>query len=91
MDKPTKWEDYLQLMKFAYNSGYRASLKMSPLKVLYGRKCNIPIHQDNPIDRIMLGPNMLKYMEQMVNKVKRNLKIAQDRKKSYADLKRLHK
>jgi hypothetical protein len=28
MDKPSKWEDYLQLVEFAYNNGYQASLKM---------------------------------------------------------------
>jgi hypothetical protein len=38
MDKPSKWEDYLHLVEFAYNHGYRASLKMSPFEALYGRK-----------------------------------------------------
>jgi hypothetical protein len=28
MDKPSKWEDYLHLVEFAYNNGYQASLKM---------------------------------------------------------------
>ena len=26
MDKPTKWEDYLHLVEFAYNNGHQASL-----------------------------------------------------------------
>ena len=26
MDKPSKWEDYLHLVEFAYNNGYHASL-----------------------------------------------------------------
>ena len=43
---------------------------------------------DNPADMIVLGPNMLKEMEQMVKEVQQNLKVAQDRQKSYADLKR---
>jgi len=30
MDKPSKWEDYLHLVEFAYNNGYQTSLKMSP-------------------------------------------------------------
>jgi transposase InsO family protein len=38
MDKPSKWEDYLHLVEFAYNNGYQASLKMSPFEALYGRK-----------------------------------------------------
>jgi hypothetical protein len=40
MNKPTKWEDYLHLVEFAYNNGYQASLKMSPFEVIYGRRCN---------------------------------------------------
>jgi hypothetical protein len=38
MDKPSKWEDYLHLVEFAYNNGYQASLKMIPFEELYGRK-----------------------------------------------------
>jgi hypothetical protein len=40
MDKPSKWEDYLHLVEFAYNNGYQPSLNMNPFEVLYGRKCN---------------------------------------------------
>jgi len=36
MQKPTKWEDYLHLVEFAYNNGYHTSLLMSPFEVLYG-------------------------------------------------------
>jgi hypothetical protein len=38
MDKPSKWEDYLNLVEFSYNNGYQASLKMIPFEALYGRK-----------------------------------------------------
>jgi hypothetical protein len=38
MDKPSKWEDYLHLVEFAYNNGYQDSLRMSPFEALYGRK-----------------------------------------------------
>jgi hypothetical protein len=38
MDKPYKWEDYLHLVEFAYNNGYRDSLGMRPFEALYGRK-----------------------------------------------------
>jgi hypothetical protein len=37
MDKPSKWEDYLHLVEFAYNNGYQASLKMRPFEALYGK------------------------------------------------------
>jgi hypothetical protein len=41
MDKPSKWEDYLHLVEFAYNNTHHASLKMSLFEVLYGRRCII--------------------------------------------------
>jgi hypothetical protein len=37
------------------------------------------------VDRISIGPDMLKEMEQQVIQIKQNLKTAQDRQKSYAD------
>ena len=40
---------------------------------------------DNPVDRVIVGPEMLKDMEEKVVRIKQNLNIAQDRQKSYAD------
>ena len=88
--KPNKWEDYLHLVEFAYNNGYQTSAKLSPFEILYGRKCTTPISWDNPTNRLMVGPEMVQEMENMVRKVQQNLKEAQDRQKSYADQKRRH-
>jgi hypothetical protein len=90
MDKPSKWEDYLHLVEFAYNNGYQASLKMSPFKALYGKKCNTLVSWDNPVDRAVVGPEFLKEMEEQMLKNKQNFKVAQDRQKSYADKNRTH-
>jgi len=32
--KLNKWEDYLHLVKFAYNNGYQTSAKLSPFEIL---------------------------------------------------------
>eukprot|EP00253_Pinus_taeda_P034453 PITA_34453 len=66
MQQPTKWEDYLDLVEFAYNNNYHTSLQMSPFEVLYGRKCHTPSSWSGPEDRLMLGPEMLKEMEELV-------------------------
>jgi hypothetical protein len=63
MDKPSKWEDYLQLVEFSYNNGYQDSLKMSPFEALCGTKCKTPVSQDNPEDRVVFGLELLKEME----------------------------
>ena len=91
MQQTTKWEDYLHLAEFAYNNGYHTSLQMSPFEVLYGRKCPTPSSWGGPEDRLMLGLEMLKEMEEMVKKVRSNLKAAQDRQKNFADWKRKFK
>jgi hypothetical protein len=83
-----KWEDYVPLVEFAYNNGYQESLKMSPFEALYGRLCKTLFSWSNLVDRITIEPDMLKEMEQQVIQIKQNLKIAQDKHKSYADGKR---
>jgi hypothetical protein len=72
--KPSKWEDYLHLVGFAYNNGYQTSAKLSPFEILYGRKCMTPISWDNRADRLIFGPVMLQEMDNMVRKVQKNLK-----------------
>ena len=91
MQKPTQWEEYLHLVEFAYNNGYHTSLKMTPFEVLYGWKCCTPSSWGGPEDKLRLGPKILKEMEDMVESVRTNLKVAQDRQKSFADRKRRFK
>eukprot|EP00253_Pinus_taeda_P014999 PITA_14999 len=79
MQQPTRWEEYLHLVEFAYNNGYHSSLKMSPFEVLYGRKCRTPSSWGGQEDKFLLGPEMLEEMEVMVKKVRANLNMAQDR------------
>jgi hypothetical protein len=85
MDKTSKMEDYLHLVESAYKNGYQTSLKMNPFEALYGRNCSTPVSWDNPTDRVVLGPELLKEMEDQMVKIKQNLKAAQDRHKVYAD------
>jgi hypothetical protein len=61
---------------------------MSPFEALYGRKCRFPISWDNIVEKVTLGPELLKEMEQAIVQIRKNLKIVQDRQKSYADRKR---
>jgi hypothetical protein len=60
MDNPSKWEDYLYLVEFAYNNEYHASLKMSTFEALYRRRCNTHISLDNPNDRSIIWPELLR-------------------------------
>ena len=91
MNNPMKFQDYLHFVEFPYNKRYHTSAKMIPFEVLYGRKCRTPVSWDSPMDRLMLGPDLLKDLEQLVTKVQMNLKEAQDHHKMYADKKRKDK
>jgi hypothetical protein len=64
MHQPKKWEDYLPLVEFDYNNGYQESLKMSPFEALYGRPCNTRVIWSNPMNKVTIGIDMLKEMEQ---------------------------
>jgi hypothetical protein len=43
---------------------------MSPFEALSGRKCNIPVSWDNPADRAIVGPELLKDMEGQIIRIK---------------------
>jgi hypothetical protein len=76
-------------MEFAYNNEYRASLKMSPFEALYGRRCNTLVSWDNPVDKVVVGPDLFKEMEEKMAKIKQNLEVAQDKQKNYEDKNRI--
>jgi hypothetical protein len=64
---------------------------MSPFEALYGGKCNTPVSWDNPADRAVVGLDLLKEMEEKILKIKQNLKVSQNRQKSYANKGRTHR
>jgi hypothetical protein len=72
--KPSKWEDYLYLVEFAYNNGYQTLVKLSPFEILYDINCTTPISWDYLVYRLMARPYVLQEMESMVRKVQQNLK-----------------
>ena len=61
---------------------------MNPFEILYGCKCNTPISWSSPVDRLKLGPDLLKDMELTMKQVQQNLNASQDMQKTYVDLKR---
>ncbi|KAA3481063.1 Retrotransposon protein, Ty3-gypsy subclass [Gossypium australe] len=76
------WEKYLPLVKFAYNNSFQSSIKMAPYAVLYGRKCRTPLYWTELSKRQIHGIDLVREIEEKVKKV------ASDRQKSYANLKR---
>ena len=52
---------------------------MSLYEAFYGRRCRTPVTWDNPVNRVVLGLELLEEMEQEVVKIRQNLKATQDR------------
>jgi hypothetical protein len=91
MDKPSKWEDYLHLVEFSYENGYQVSLDMNPFEELSGRRCNTLVRWDNPTYYVVVGPKLLKEMEEKIIRIKNNLKFSQDNQKIYVGKGRTHR
>ena len=84
MHQQRKCEEYLPLVEFAYNNGFRESLRMSPFEELYGWSCNTPNSWSDPMNRVLIGPDMLAEMKDEMQVIKKNLKATWDKKKLYA-------
>jgi hypothetical protein len=91
MDQPSKMKYYIHLVEFSYNNGHHASLKMSPFEELYGRKCYTLVSWDNLAERTVVGPELLKEMENHMPKINKSLNASQDRHKSCVDRNRVSK
>eukprot|EP00253_Pinus_taeda_P027710 PITA_27710 len=63
MHQQKKWEEYLQLVEFSYNNGYQESLRMSPFEELHRWSCNTLIIWSDPLNMVLIGPDMLADME----------------------------
>ena len=85
LDPKGNWDDYLPLVKFAYNNSFQASIRMAPFEELYGRRCQSPVCWDDVGERKLLGLELVQLTVEKIALIKERLKAAQRRQKSYAD------
>ncbi|WVZ84901.1 hypothetical protein U9M48_031871 [Paspalum notatum var. saurae] len=67
---------------------YQASLKKSPFEALYGRRCRTPLFWNQTREKQVFGPDLIRDAERQIKMVRENLRVAQSRQKSYADVRR---
>ncbi|KAL2252899.1 UNVERIFIED_CONTAM: Transposon Ty3-I Gag-Pol polyprotein, partial [Sesamum indicum] len=79
------WDDHLPLMEFAYNNSFHSSIGTTPYEALYGRKCRSSICWDIEGLRQLEKPKVVQETVDKIKIVKKCLKAAQDRHKSYVD------
>ncbi|GJT68191.1 putative reverse transcriptase domain-containing protein [Tanacetum coccineum] len=82
------WVKHLPLAEFSYNNSYHASIKAAPYEALYGRKCRSPVCWAEVGEAQLTGPEMIQETTEKIVLIKQRIQAAQDRQKSYADLKR---
>ncbi|KAL0307679.1 UNVERIFIED_CONTAM: Transposon Tf2-11 polyprotein [Sesamum angustifolium] len=85
MEFKGNWDDHLPLMEFAYNNSFHSSIGMAPYEALYGRRCRSPVCWDVERLRQLEGPELVQETMEKIQMVKKCLKAAQDRQKSYVD------
>ena len=87
MEFPRSWDRYIPLMEFSYNNSYQESIGMAPYKALYGRRCRTLVCWTKLNEHKMIGPDIVKDIEEKVQVIRQRLKATSDRQKANADLK----
>jgi hypothetical protein len=82
------WEQSLPYAEFSNNNGYQASLGMSLFEALYGRKCRTPLMWSKVGECALVGPALIKEVEESVAEIREKLKAAKSREKTYSDKRR---
>ena len=82
------WDRYIPLMEFAYNNSFHSSIVMEPYEALYGQKSRTPVYWMELNEHKVIGPNIVKDTEEKVQVIRKRLKVASDRQKAYANLKK---
>ena len=82
------WDRHIPLVEFMYNNSFQSSIGMAPYEALYGRKCRTPLCWTELSEKKVIGPDLIQETEEKVKMIRERLKVANDRHKSYADMKR---
>nr|GEZ40396.1 putative reverse transcriptase domain-containing protein [Tanacetum cinerariifolium] len=82
------WVKHLPLCEFLYKNSYHASIKAAPYEALYGRKFRSPVCWAEVGEAQLTGPELIQETMENIVLIKQRIQPAQDRQKSYADLKR---
>nr|GEX88674.1 hypothetical protein [Tanacetum cinerariifolium] len=81
------WVKHLPLAEFSYNNNYHASIKAAPYEALYGRRCRSPVSWAEVGEAQLTSPKLIQETTEKIVLIKQRIQAAQDRQKSYTDLK----
>ncbi|GKD02780.1 putative reverse transcriptase domain-containing protein [Tanacetum coccineum] len=81
----SSWDTHLPLTKFSYNNSYLSSIRCAPFEALYGRKGRSPVLWAEVEENQLISSETVQETMDKVVLIKKRLKAARDRQKSYAD------
>ncbi|GJX77509.1 putative reverse transcriptase domain-containing protein [Tanacetum coccineum] len=88
LDFGGSWDVHIPLVEFLYNNSYHSSVRCSPFKDYYDRKCRSLIMYTEVREGHLIGPELVQETTEKISQIKDRLKDARDRQKSYADKRR---
>ena len=88
IDYEGSWDRHIPLVECVYNNSFQSSTGMAPYEALYGRKCRTPLCWMKLSKKKVIGPNLIQETKEKVKMIKERLKVATNRHKSYANMKR---
>ena len=78
----------MPLVEFVCNNSFHSSVRMAPYEALYRRKCSTPLCWTKLSEKKIIGPDLIQETKEKVKIIRERFKVATDRPKSYADMKR---
>ena len=88
IDYEGSWDRHIPLVEFVYNNSFQSSIVMAPYEALYGRRCRTLLCWTELSEKKVIGPDFIQETKEKVKMIRERLKVATDRHKSYADMKR---
>ena len=88
IDYEGSWDRHIPLVEFVYNNSFHSSIGMAPYEALYGRKCRTPLCWTELSEKKIIGPDLIQETKEKVKMIRERLKVATNRQKSYADMRR---
>jgi hypothetical protein len=58
---------------------------MAPFDALYGHRCRTPLNWIEPDEWMIFGPDLVTEVEEIVHRIKSNMKVAKAQQESYAN------
>jgi hypothetical protein len=85
MEHQGSWDKNLQWAEFSYNNSYQESVKMAPIKVLYGCRCRTPLNWIELGEKVIFGPELIDEVKATVHRIQDNLEAMSSLQEHYAN------